>query len=346
MKHKKMDYASAGVDIAAADCAKEKIKLLARETFNRSVLSEIGAFGGFFKPDLKGYAKPVLVSSCDSVGTKLKIAFMANRHDTIGEDIVNHCINDILVHGAKPLFFLDYIGIGKLQPAVVAEIVKGLSNGCKNAGMALIGGETAELPDLYAPGEYDLAGFIVGIVDQNRIIDGTTIKDGDAIIGLGSNGLHTNGYSLARKIVFEMAGHRHDYHVDSLGMAIGEALLMTHRSYLKPIMSLLKKYNMEGMAHITGSGIGGNLVRILSDKLTAVIHKGKWPIPRIFEFLQKTGGVADDDMFQAFNMGIGYIIVVRKNIADKVIKALRVSGEAAYLIGEMTKGRKEVVLKD
>ncbi len=206
MKDKKIDYASAGVDIAAADRAKEKIKVLARSTFNSSVLSEIGAFGGFFKPDLKGYKNPVFVSSCDSVGTKLKVAFMTGRHNTVGEDIVNHCINDILVHGAKPLFFLDYIGIGKLRPEVVAEIVEGLTKGCKNAGVALIGGETAELPDLYAGDEYDLAGFILGIVDQDKIINGQHIVPGDVAIGLPSTGLHTNGYSLARKVIFQMAG--------------------------------------------------------------------------------------------------------------------------------------------
>jgi phosphoribosylformylglycinamidine cyclo-ligase len=345
MKNKKIDYASAGVDIAAADLAKEKIKVLARSTFNSSVLSEIGAFGGFFKPDLKGYQNPVFVSSCDSVGTKLKIAFMTGRHDTVGEDIVNHCVNDILVHGAKPLFFLDYIGLGKLNPEIVAEIVKGLSNGCRNAGMALIGGETAELPDLYAAGEYDLAGFIVGIVDQSRIVDGASIKKGDIIIGLGSNGLHTNGYSLARKVVFEMAGHKHDHRVDSLGMAIGDALLMVHRPYLKPIFSLLEKYEIKGMAHITGGGIAGNLVRILPNNAAAVIHKGRWEVPRLFRFLQETGSLDEEDMFQAFNMGIGYIVVAAPDITGQVVEGLKSSGEAPYIIGEIIDGKKEVILE-
>ena len=346
MKNKKIDYAAAGVDIAAADKAKERIKELAKATFNKSVLSEIGAFGGFFKPDFAGYADPVLVSSADGVGTKLKIAFMTGRHDTVGEDIVNHCVNDILVHGARPLFFLDYIATGRLNPEIVAEVVKGLSQACRKAGLALIGGETAEMPDIYAPGEYDLAGFIVGVVDQSRIVTGAAIKEGDIIIGLGSNGLHTNGYSLARKVVFEMGGHKHHNRIDALGMEIGEALLMTHRCYLEPIFSLLGKFEIRGMAHITGGGIACNLVRVLPENLKAVISKKTWSVPRIFDFIQSTGGVDDEAMYQAFNMGIGYIIVVAPDIAKTVMESLRSLEELPYIIGKIEKGEKEVILKD
>ena len=346
MKEKKLDYAAAGVDISAADRAKEKIKTLARGTFNDSVLSEIGSFGGFFRPDLRGLKNPVLISSADGVGTKLKVAVMTGRHNTVGEDLVNHCVNDILVHGAKPLFFLDYIGTGKLKPEIIAEIIKGLSVGCKNAGMALIGGETAELPDMYAPEEYDLAGFIVGIVDQSRIINGAKISEGDIIIGLGSDGLHTNGYSLARKAIFEVGGLKHDSYIETLNAKIADALLAVHRSYVRPIMMVLEKFEIKGMAHITGGGIAGNLIRILPDSIKAVIQKGKWPVPPIFGFIQQTGHIADDDMYPAFNMGIGYMVVVSKDIVSGTMRTLEGMGERAYIIGKMARGKKEVETKD
>jgi phosphoribosylformylglycinamidine cyclo-ligase len=345
MKENKLDYAAAGVDIAAADKAKEKIKVLAKETFNSSVLSEIGAFGGFFKPDFSQFKAPVLISSCDGVGTKLKVALMADRHDTIGEDLVNHCVNDILVHGARPLFFLDYIGLGKLNPEIVAEIVKGLSRGCKNAGMALIGGETAEMPDMYAPGEYDLAGFIVGAVEKDKIINGEKISKGDILLGLGSNGLHTNGYSLARKALFDVARIKHDVYQDSLKMTTGEALLKVHRSYLTLIEPLLKKFEIRGMAHITGGGIAGNLIRIVPEGLQAIIQKGNWPIPPIFEFIQKMGNIADDDMYQAFNMGVGFILAVAEEESNDIISALKDMGETPYIIGRIETGPKGVLLK-
>lgn len=346
MKDKKLNYASAGVDISAADKALEKIKSLAKTTFNKSVLSEIGSFGGFFKPELADYKDPVFVSSTDSVGTKLKLAFMSSRHNTIGEDLVNHCINDILVHGARPLFFLDYIGIGKLKPQTVVEIVEGLSRACKNAGMALIGGEMAELPDFYSPGEYDLAGFIVGIVDQEKIINGKNISEGDVIIGLASNGLHTNGYTLARKVVFEIGKLKFDEYVDSLNMPIGDALLLTHRSHLSSITNLLDKYEVKGMAHITGGGIAGNLIRILPGNVRAVVQKGSWEILPIFNFIQKTGAIAEEDMFEAFNMGIGYILVASESIAENVLGTLKEAGERPYIIGKIESGRKKIVLKD
>lgn len=346
MEKKKLDYSSAGVDIAAADRAKEKIKELARKTFSPCVLSEIGAFGGFFKPDLTGYKNPVLISSADGVGTKLKIAFMTGRHNTVGEDLVNHCVNDILVHGARPLFFLDYIATGKLDPDVVAEVIMGLSHGCQKAGMALLGGETAEMPDFYPAGEYDLAGFIVGIVEQSKIVNGADIEAGDALIGLASEGLHTNGYSLARKAVFELAGKNPGEAVPSLGISVADALLATHKSYQRPIFHLMEKYHLKGMAHITGGGIKGNLIRILPDRLRAIISKSAWPVPPVFSFIQQCGGIADDDMYPAFNMGIGYIVVVAADDAASIMNELRTLGETPYIIGKMEKGEREVVLKD
>jgi phosphoribosylformylglycinamidine cyclo-ligase len=345
MNDKKLNYASAGVDISAADKALEKIKILAKKTFNESVLSEIGSFGGFFKPDLHGINNPVLISSTDSVGTKLKAAFLSNRHNTVGEDIVNHCVNDILVHGAKPLFFLDYIGIGKLKPETVVEIVDGLARACKNSGVVLIGGEMAELPDFYKPGEYDLVGTIVGMVDQEKVINGSTIEEGDTIIGLASNGLHTNGYSLARKVFFEIAGLKHDDMVDELGMAVADALLTVHRPYLHPIQTVLEKFRINGMAHITGGGIAGNFIRIIPDNLKASINRKSWDIPPIFEFIRKTGGIADEDMFEAFNMGIGYILVAAQKDAHNIIESLQTSGETAYIIGKIKGGKKAVEIQ-
>jgi len=346
MDNKKLDYASAGVDIAAADKALEKIKLLAKSTFNESVLSEIGSFGGFFKPNFTGYKNPVFISSTDGVGTKLKLAFMSDRHDTIGQDLVNHCINDILVHGAKPLFFLDYIGVGKLKPETMVSIVDGLASACKNAGVALIGGEMAELPDFYNPGEYDVAGCIVGMVDQDNVINGSTIKEGDNIIGLGSNGLHTNGYTLARKIAFEIDGRKFDDMIDSLDKTIGDVLLTTHKLYLHDIMPLLGQFQINGMAHITGGGIKGNLIRVIPDNLRAVINKGSWTIPPIFEYLQTAGSVEENAMYEAFNMGIGYMLVLPKNLTENVYNELKYSGADPYLIGKIERGNKEIILKD
>ena len=342
---KKLNYAEAGVDIAAGDDAVNRIKLLARKTFNENVLSEIGSFGGFFKPSLDGFAKPVLISSADGVGTKLKLAFMTGKHDTVGEDLVNHCINDILVHGAQPLFFLDYIATGKLHPEIIAEVVTGLSRGCVNAGVALLGGETAEMPDFYQAGEYDLAGFIVGLVDQDKTINGSTIVKGDVCIGLASDGLHTNGYTLARKIAFELADLQPGETPSGLNMTIDEALMQVHRCYVRPIHSLLKDHEVHGMAHITGGGIRGNLRRIMPEGLCAEIERGTWPTQPVFEFLQKTGDIDDADMYDAFNMGIGYILVVPPAEADSIIDQLTDEGEAAYRIGIVTKGSAGVRLE-
>jgi len=309
------------------------------------VLGGLGGFGALFEISKK-YKNPVLVSGTDGVGTKLKLAFMSNRHNTIGEDIVNHCVNDILVHGAKPLFFLDYIATGKLKPETVVSIIEGIARGCQKAGMALIGGETAEMPDFYQPGEYDLAGFIVGIVEQDKIINGERIAEGDILIGLASNGLHTNGYSLARKSVFDVAGMKFDDYVESVGMSIGAALLVTHKSYLYPVGRLLDEYNIKGMAHITGGGIAGNLIRILPENMRAVIRKKAWVVPTIFQFIRQAGSIHDSAMYQAFNMGIGYILVVSEKDAVRISDSLKALGETPYIIGEIERGKRDVVLRE
>lgn len=336
----KVTYAESGVNIAAGDSAVERIKKLAAITYDKQVLQGIGAFGGFFKPNLKGLKNPVLVSSADGVGTKLKLAFMTGKHDTIGEDLVNHCVNDILVHGARPLFFLDYIATGKLEPKTIAEIVSGMSRGCKNHKMALLGGETAEMPDFYQPSEYDVAGFIVGLVDEKKIINGSTIVDGDLVLGLPSNGLHTNGFSLARKVVIDIAGLKPGEKVQELGSTISNALMKVHRSYFSFIYPLLDKLKLHGMAHITGGGIPGNLVRILPNNVNAEIDTNSWKRPALFNWLGKAGDLDTNDMYKAFNMGIGYIIVTDKKNAEKI----KSSKETVYTIGRIVKGTGKVKL--
>ncbi|MBK7143127.1 MAG: phosphoribosylformylglycinamidine cyclo-ligase [bacterium] len=341
---KKMTYAQAGVDVKAGEEAVQRIKKLAKATFGPNVLSEIGSFGGFYKLPLTGIAEPVLISSADGVGTKLKLAFMTGKHDTVGEDLVNHCVNDILVHGARGLFFLDYIATGKLDVTTVADIVAGLARGCTNAGMALIGGETAEMPDFYQAGEYDIAGFIVGMVDQKKVINGSTIKIGDVCIGLASNGLHTNGYSLARKVAFDIAGHKVDDFVPELKMTIAEALMKVHRCYAPLIFPLIEKYDIHGMAHITGGGLPGNLNRILPEGCDASITKGSWPILPLCSYLGRVGNLDENDIYSAFNMGIGYVLVVKPSEADSIMDSLAQAGETAYRIGEIVPGEKKVRL--
>jgi phosphoribosylformylglycinamidine cyclo-ligase len=286
----------------------------------------------------------VLVSSADGVGTKLKLAFMTGRHDTVGEDLVNHCINDILVHGARGMFFLDYIAVGKLEPTVIADIVAGLSRGCKNAGIALVGGETAEMPDFYTAGEYDVAGFIVGLVDEERIVNGRAVKVGDVCIGLAANGLHTNGYSLARKVAFEIAGHKPDDYVAELQMSIAEALMQVHRCYAPLVHPLIAHYDIHGMAHITGGGLPGNLNRILPSGTDAEVKLDSWPVLPIFHYLRSRGNLDPSDIYSAFNMGIGYVLVVAAQDADAIMKELGVMGEKAYQIGTIVPGNKKVKL--
>jgi phosphoribosylformylglycinamidine cyclo-ligase len=338
-----MDYKQAGVDIEAGNAVVRRIRALARGTFTPGVLSEIGSFGGLFRLDAASITDPVLVASADGVGTKLRIAFLTGIHRTIGVDLVNHCVNDILVQGAEPLFFLDYLATGRLNPDVAVEIVEGLSTGCRANGCALLGGETAEMPGFYGDGEYDVAGFIVGVVARDRLIDGRSIRPGDLLIGLPSSGLHTNGYSLARRIAFDMAGLRVDSHVPQLGMTIGEALLEPHRSYLQVIKPLLASGVIKGMAHITGGGITDNLPRILPEGTSAVIERFRWEVPAIFQWLQRAGTVPDEDMLRTFNMGIGLIVACDDAQGDRVIADLARAGEpAAARIGRVVAGSRSV----
>jgi phosphoribosylformylglycinamidine cyclo-ligase len=334
-----MDYKQAGVDIEAGNEVVRRIRSLARGTFTPGVLSDIGSFGGLFRLDAASVVDPVLVASADGVGTKLRLAFLTGVHRTIGTDLVNHCVNDILVQGAQPLFFLDYLATGRLEPDVAVQVVEGLSSACVANGCALLGGETAEMPGFYADGEYDLAGFIVGAVPRNRLIDGRTIAPGDALIGVPSSGLHTNGYSLARRIVFELAGLRPDSHVAELGTTVGAALLEPHRSYLSLVRPLLPSGLIKGMAHITGGGITDNLPRILPPGTGAVVDRAAWEVPALFRWLQRTGNVPDDDMFRTFNMGIGLIVVCANHDADRIVADLADAGEPqARRIGRVVQG--------
>jgi phosphoribosylformylglycinamidine cyclo-ligase len=328
---KPVRYKDAGVDIDRADRAVARIKKLAQSTMTSSVLAGIGSFGAGF--ELSGYKKPVLVSSADGVGTKLKVAFMTGRHGTVGEDLVNHCVNDIAVQGASPLFFLDYFAVGKLDPAVAADVVEGIARGCKNNGCALIGGETAEMPGMYAAGEYDLAGFIVGAVEKKRLLTGSKIKPGDVLIGLPSTGLHTNGYSLARKLLFEVASHQPDSFVEELSSTVADELLRVHRSYLKPLQALLKKDLLKGAAHITGGGITDNTPRMLPQGLGASIQLGSWPVLPVFEFLKTIGRIPDDDYRRSFNLGVGMIFAIGKKNVAAAARVLDKIGESWFQIG-------------
>src|SRR4026208_1780484 len=315
---KQISYSDAGVDIDAATRATDRIKELARRTFNERTLSEIGSFGGMFDGAFPGLAQPVLVASADGVGTKLKIAFATGVPNTVGRDLVNHCVNDILVQGARPLFFLDYIATGKLSPDVVASIIEGVTNGCRENGCVLLGGETAEMPGFYQEGEYDIAGFIVGVVDREKIIDGKTIAPGDVLLALPSAGLHTNGYSLARKLFFEVADYKPDTHLPELSMTAGDALLLPHVSYLKPLDGLLDKCVIKGLAHITGGGLTDNIPRILPENTAVKIDKDSWPIPPLFELLRRLGNVSESEMNRTFNMGVGMVIVSSAADAETV----------------------------
>ena len=326
-------YEDAGVSIKAGEETVDKIKSYAKSTFNKSVLTDIGLFGAFFQPDLTRYKEPVLVSSVDGVGTKLKIAIEFNKHNTIGQDLVNHCVNDIAVCGAEPLFFLDYMAFGKLDPIIGAEIVKGFSIACKENGCALIGGETAEMPGVYQIGDYDLSGTIVGIVEKSKIIKGDKITSGDVLIGVPSTGLHTNGYSLARKVLLEK--YKLKERIPSLRKTLGEELLSVHRSYLKLIKALKSKIEVKGLSHITGGGIIGNTKRILPKSLTLNIDWSSWDVPSIFRLIQTTGEINDDEMREVFNLGLGLLIIVSKNQVSKTLKLANELNEQALIIGEV-----------
>src|SRR5229473_1419987 len=335
-------YRDAGVDIDAANRATEKIKELARATFNTRTLSEIGSFGGMFDGAFPGMRQPVLVASADGVGTKLKIAFATGIHNTIGRDLVNHCTNDILVQGARPLFFLDYIATGKLAPEIVAGIVEGVANGCRENGCVLLGGETAEMPGFYADGEYDIAGFIVGVVDREKIIDGRTIAPGDVVLGLPAVGLHTNGYSLARKLFFEIAKCAPDVYLGALDATVGEALLRPHVSYLRALEGLLDSGLIKGLAHITGGGLTENIPRILPEGTGVEIQPGSWPVLPVFKVMQEIGNVAEAEMFRTFNMGIGMVVLCSPANAEAIQSHLHSVGQTWYRIGAIIPGRREV----
>ncbi len=337
-------YAAAGVDIDAQEKGLARVKKLARSTFTPGVLSEIGGFGGLFRPDLAGMSEPVLVASADGVGTKLAVARLAGDYSSVGRDLVNHCVNDVLVQGAEPLFFLDYVGAGVLEPEKMVELVSGVADGCRENGCALLGGETAEMPGFYQPGDYELVGFIVGLVDRPTVLDGSRVRSGDVLVGLPSSGLHTNGYSLARRIVFEKAG---------LGIAdkapwrkkrtVGQELLEPHLSYLKAVRPLLGHAALHGMAHVTGGGITDNLPRILPEGAHALIRVGSWPVPDLFHFLQERGEVETEEMFRVFNMGIGMILAVAPGGLAEVLGLLRCVGQKSCLIGTVQKGSSGVV---
>ncbi len=332
-----MSYRAAGVDLEVADRAKRALKTLVARTRDENTLSELGLFGGLYALP-EGFHRPVLVSSADGVGTKLKVAFLSGRHDTVGQDLVNHCVNDILVQGAAPLFFLDYLASGHLEEGVVTEVVKGVAQGCLENRCALLGGETAEMPDFYDRGEYDLAGFIVGVVDRERILDGSRVVAGDTLIGLGSSGLHTNGYSLARKIVFEAMGLGVHDPLPGLGVSVADALLAVHRSYLPSLKPLLEQDRIHGLAHITGGGLTGNLPRILGPGLGARVDIDSWDVPPLFRVLQDGGRVAAQEMFRVFNMGVGMVAIVPRDDAEAVAEELGAAGEKSWIMGEVVAG--------
>ncbi len=336
-------YADAGVDISRANRTKQRIKYLAHKTFTRGVLSEIGGFGGLFAVDKAKYHDPVLVSSVDGVGTKLKIAFEMGLHSTVGADLVNHCVNDIAVQGAAPLFFMDYLATGKLDPAVAEQVVEGIADACKHNGCALIGGETAEMPGFYPQGEYDLAGFIVGVVEREKIITGKSVEIGDIVLGLPSNGLHTNGYSLARKLLFEVGHYSAETYVNEIKNKVGNELMRTHKSYWPVVKKLMDGECVSALAHITGGGLSENLPRVLPRGTAAIIELGSWPVLPIFEHLQTLGNVPQDEMLRTFNMGLGMLLVVPSKKFKKAQTVLERVGEKAYTVGRIVKGERKVL---
>ncbi len=338
-----ISYADAGVSIDKANLAVEKIKTFAKSTFNERTLTEIGSFGGMFSAAFPEMREPILVASADGVGTKLKIAFDTGIHDTIGKDLVNHCVNDILVQGARPLFFLDYFATGKLSPEITASVVEGIAKACKENGCVLLGGETAEMPGFYAEGEYDLAGFIVGIVDRAKVIDGKNIKSGDIVLGLGSNGLHTNGYSLARKLFFEIGNYEADSKIAELGSEnVGMTLLKPHKSYLPLLDGLFNSGAIKGLAHITGGGLLENIPRILPQNVSVEIRRGTWEALPIFDVMQEIGNIEETEMFRTFNMGVGMVIICSQDNKEKITFHLKSMKEKCFEIGRVIEGSKNV----
>jgi phosphoribosylformylglycinamidine cyclo-ligase len=338
---KKFSYKDSGVDVEKGDSFVQAIKSMVEATFRPEVMTKIGGFAGCVSLNLERYKKPVLVSSTDGVGTKLRIAFLMDRHDTVGIDLVAMCVNDIIVSGARPLFLLDYFATSKLDQKIAMEVVSGIAKGCMEAECSLIGGETAEMPGFYTEGEYDLAGFTVGIVENSQMIDGSSITVGDKLIGIASSGLHSNGYSLVRKIILEYHQMDLGQRVEEIGGILGEELLRPTRIYVKTVLSLIRDFNIAGIAHITGGGITGNLPRVIPKGCKAIVHRGAWQIPPIFPFLQEKGNISEDEMFKTFNNGIGMILIVKNKEAEEILGRLRSMGEKAYSIGEIGKAEKE-----
>lgn len=337
-------YKKAGVDVTAGYKSVELIKEYVKETYNSSVVSDLGGFGGLYAPNLAGMKQPILVSGTDGVGTKLKLAFLLNKHNTIGQDCVAMCVNDIICCGAAPMFFLDYLALGKNVPEVVATIVKGVTDGCKQAGCALVGGETAEMPGFYPVGEYDLAGFSVGIVDKEKMIEPSKIKVGDVVIGITSSGVHSNGFSLVRKI-FDVKKENLKEYREELGTTLGECLLTPTKIYVKPVLKVLEQVEVKGISHVTGGGFYENLPRMLKEDVSIEIDKDAYPILPIFKLIQKEGNVPERDMYNTFNMGIGMALIVNKNDVEKTLSILKENGEEAYKIGKIVEGNKEVIIK-
>jgi phosphoribosylformylglycinamidine cyclo-ligase len=335
-------YADAGVNIDAGNEAVLRMKEHIRSTFTSGVLADVGAFGGMFALDKAATSEPVLVASIDGVGTKLKVAQMVGKHDTIGRDLVWHCVNDILVQGAHPLFFLDYFGTGRLDPLVAADVVKGMAEGCRSVNCALLGGETAEMPGMYAEGEYDLAGCIIGLVERGKIINGSRVAVGDALIGLASDGLHTNGYSLARRVLFERAGLPVERYFPDLGTTLGDALLAPHRCYAPALLPLLDEFDIHAMAHITGGGFYDNIPRVLPADCQATVERRSWTPPALFRMIQELGNIPDPEMYRTFNMGIGMVVIAPPDQALILIERLNAAGERAVLIGNIVRGSHEV----
>ena len=341
----KMTYKDAGVNIDAGNASVKLIKDSVRATYRPEVLGDLGGFGGLFALNAGKYKEPVLVSGTDGVGTKLKIAFLLGKHDTVGQDAVAMCVNDILVQGAEPLFFLDYLAVGKLDPEQVADVVKGVANACKESGCALIGGETAEMAGFYPDGEYDIAGFCVGAVEKSKLITADKVKEGDVLLGLPSTGVHSNGFSLVRKIVFERQGMKGSEHIDELGTTIGEALLTPTRLYPKTCLPLIEKFDIHGMVHITGGGFYDNITHALPDGLAALINDDAWEMPPIFALLQKWGNVDWPEMYRTFNMGIGMILIASPDEAAKISAHLKGEGETVYEVGRVVRGNHDVTIK-
>ena len=335
-------YKNAGVDIAAGNEAVERMKKHVKRTFRPEVMTDLGGFGALFGLNKDKYEEPVLVSGTDGAGTKLKIAFAMDRHDTIGIAAVAMCVNDIVVQGAEPLFFLDYLACDKVVPEKIEAIVAGIAEGCHQSGCALIGGETAEMPGMYAEGEYDIAGFTVGVVDKNKIINGASIAPGDTVIGIASSGVHSNGFSLVRKLLLEQSGYSLHDEIPELGGKLGDVLLTPTKIYVKPLLALLEKVNVKGMAHITGGGFIENIPRMLHANVNVDIRYGSWPVLPIFELMQNKGSIANRDMFTTFNMGIGLVLVVSEGDAQQALELLKASGEEAYIIGSVTPGESVV----